>query len=152
MLKNSIEQCPEELLAKNKRIFYITYHTLIFLDYYLTIPPKDFSSQLPFTIKELNEIPRDAVDDVVPHRFYSKSELLNYLQASRDKCFNLIESLTEAKLNDRFIEEPEQGGRNYSITEILLYNMRHVQHHTAQLNLFLKQAGIEPPKWISRAK
>ena len=33
----------------------------------------------------------------------------------------------------------------------ILYNMRHVQHHAAQLNLLLKQGGGESPGWVSRA-
>jgi uncharacterized damage-inducible protein DinB len=35
---------------------------------------------------------------------------------------------------------------------LLLYNMRHVQHHTAQLNLLLRQRGIIPPNWVSEKK
>jgi uncharacterized damage-inducible protein DinB len=32
--------------------------------------------------------------------------------------------------------------------ELLLYNLRHVQHHTAQLNLLIRQAGGEPAPWV----
>ena len=152
MLKNAITLCPEDFLNSNKKLFFITYHSLIFLDYYITIPPKNFSSPLPFTIKEPDQIPEDAIDDIIPDRFYSKNELLDYLQVSREKCYKLIAGLTEEKINDRFIEEPEQGGRNYSILEILLYNMRHIQHHAAQLNLLLRQGINNAPGWVSRAE
>lgn len=150
-LENAISLCPDELLELNKRLFYTIYHTLIFLDYYMTIPPKDFSSPLPFTLKEPDEIPEEALDDIVPDRFYTKKELLDYLQASRTKGYNLISNLTEEKLAERFTEE-EEGGKDYPFLEILMYNMRHVQHHAAQLNLMLRKAIGDAPKWVRRAK
>jgi hypothetical protein len=148
MLKNAITLWPEEYWNSRKRFFYISYHCLIFLDYYLTIPPKNFSSPLPFSISESGNFPEDAVDDLIPDRVYSKKELLDYLQTSREKCHRLIEGLTEEKLKERWIEDP--GTMNYSFLEILLYNMRHVQHHAAQLNLLLRQGINNAPDWVAR--
>ena len=39
---------------------------------------------------------------------------------------------------------------NYSVLEILLYNMRHVQHHVAQLNLLLRQDINDAPTWVTQ--
>ncbi len=40
-----------------------------------------------------------------------------------------------------------------SFLELLLYNMRHVQEHAAQLNLFLGQNAIDRASdWVPRAK
>jgi uncharacterized damage-inducible protein DinB len=39
-----------------------------------------------------------------------------------------------------------------SHAELLLYNMRHVQHHTAQLNLMLRQETGSAPRWVKWAK
>jgi len=150
MLKNAITAWPEENWDTNKRFFYMAYHTLVFLDYYLTIPYKSFTSPLPFTFTEPANMPADAIDDVIPNRIYSKTELLNYLQASREKCRILLTGLTEEKLNERWVEDFE-GGMNYSSLEILLYNMRHVQHHSAQLNLLLRQRTDNAPGWVARA-
>lgn len=150
MLKNAIMLWPEDYWDKRKKFFYISYHCLIFLDYYLTIPAPEFTSPLPFTIAEPNNITSDAVDDLIPDRIYSKAELLNYLQSSRTKCHQLIADLTEEKLTERWIEA--SGDMNYSILEILLYNMRHVQHHAAQLNLLLRQGINNAPDWVSRAE
>ncbi len=36
--------------------------------------------------------------------------------------------------------------------EQLLYNMRHVQGHAAQLNLLLGQKGVSSPDWVTMAK
>jgi hypothetical protein len=150
MLKNAIALFPDDYWNDNKKLFYITYHALIFLDYYLTIPPKNFSAGLPFTITEPDNQPEDAIDDIIPNRIYSKNELLEYLQSSRNKCHQLISDLTKEKLAERWIEE--EGTRNYSFLELLLYNMRHVQHHAAQLNLLLRQGIDNAPRWVSRAE
>ena len=34
--------------------------------------------------------------------------------------------------------------------ELLLYNMRHVQHHAAQLNLLLRQTEHKGSRWVKR--
>jgi uncharacterized damage-inducible protein DinB len=34
--------------------------------------------------------------------------------------------------------------------ELLLYNMRHVQHHAAQLNMRLRQTIDSAPDWVSK--
>lgn len=156
MLKNAILQCPGDYGHRNRRFFYVTYHCLVFLDYYLTIPPGTFAAPLPYTIRSQGEIPAEAVDDIVPERIYTKEELLEYVEWSRNKCRQLIAGLTDEKLNGRWIETPDElappGTMQYSVLEILLYNLRHVQHHTAQLNLLLRQAGYQAPRWVLQAK
>lgn len=150
MLGNAISVVDEEF-NENKRFFYVAYHSLVFLDYYLTIPPDNFSSPLPFTTNDDAIVPPEAVDDVLPNRMYTKKEMLDYLQSSRRKALALISSLTEEKLKERFIEDHGEGSMNYSILEIVLYNMRHVQHHTAQLNMMLRQEKGSAPEWVFRA-
>ena len=151
MLKNAIAMWPEEKWNTEKKFFYNAYHCLVFLEYYLTIPwKKNFSPSLSFTTADPDNLPADAIDDMIPDRVYSKNELLAYLQSSREKCHALIAGLTEKKLADRWIEE--DGNRNYSVLELLIYNMRHVQHHAAQLNLLLRQRTNAAPRWVSRAK
>ena len=152
MLENVIVISPEDFLHENKQFFYIIFHNLIFLDYYMTVPPKDFIPKLPFTIKEADEIPQEAIDDLIPDRIFSKTELLDYLKHCREKGYQFIHSLTEDKLNDRFIEDLDTDAMDYPVLEILLYNMRHVQHHTGQLNLLLRQNVHQSPKWVFRAK
>lgn len=150
MLKNAIDACPDEYWNSDKRFFYMAYHTLVFLDYYLTIPAQPLSSPLSFTLTEPAEIPPDAIDDIVPNKIYSKAELLSYLLQSRHKCRQTIAGLTEEKLSERWIEA--DGHRNYAVLELLMFNMRHVQHHTAQLNLLLRQGVNDAPGWVSRAE
>ena len=108
---------------------------------------QEFSSSLPFT--ESGIIPPDGIDDLVPNRIYSKQELLDYLKRCREKCRNVISNLTEEKLRERWIQV--SWNKNYSVLELLLYNMRHVQHHAAQLNMLLRREINNAPRWVSRA-
>lgn len=142
MLENALIACPDELWNTPSKFWYNGYHTLFWLDYYLSGDPKSFLPPPPFTLSEFDH------EGALPDRVYSKVELLVYLAFGRQKCHDLIAGLTAADASRRFINEK----RNYSITEILLYNMRHVQHHAAQLNLLLRQGMKEPPRWVSRAK
>ena len=156
MLENAIRLSPEEYWNANKKLFYHAYHCLVFLDYYLTIPPTGFSPALPFTITEPGNIAADALDDLGPDKIYSKEELLDYLRYCHEKCRTLIASLTEEEMGRRWIEAPDAIGSpttvNFSVFEILLYNMRHVQHHAAQLNLHLRQGINKSPGWVSSTK
>lgn len=159
MLKNAIIACPDELWKNEKRFFYLSYHTVIFLDYYSTNPVKNFQPGLPYTIINQDSLPEDAVDDVIPDLFYSKEEFLACLSSVRGKCKNLVTLQPAQLLQERWItaDEINMHGlcppivENYSVLEILFYNFRHVQHHVAQLNFILRQeAGIASP-WISHA-
>lgn len=151
MLINVVSSCPDNYFVTHKRFYYIAFHSTIFLDYYLTIPPKDFLPLLLFTQKEENERPKEAIDDLVPDKMYSKEEILDYLRKSREKCKQLIESLTDETLHERFKEGDEPSDMDYPILEILLYNLRHTQHHTAQLNLLLRQDVDKHMEWSFRA-
>ena len=84
----------------------------------------------------------------LPDRVYSKSELLSYLQHNRQKCHNIISSMTDEVANSRWINEY----KDFSVFEITLYNMRHVQHHAAQLNLLLRQEINNAPSWVGQTK
>jgi hypothetical protein len=148
MLKNAIEMWPDNRWQTDKKFFYVAYHVTVFLDYYLTNPPEAFSPGLAFTITEPDHAPPEALDDVVPDRIYSKTELLEYLHVCREKCRQLIANLTDEKISERWIED--SGDMNYSVLEILLYNMRHVQHHAAQLNMLLRKELNDAPRWVAR--
>lgn len=150
MLQNAIRQWPDGEWETDKRFFYIAYHTLIFLDYYLTDPGIKFSPKLSFTLTDVDARPAESLDDVIPDRIYSKTELLDYGELLRWKCKSTISLLSNDRLGDRWIEK--DGDMNYGQLEILLYNMRHVQHHAAQLNMLLRYKIHGAPKWIGRAE
>ena len=76
--------------------------------------------------------------------------MLSYLETSRERCRQLIAGLTPEKIAERWIEI--ESDKNLPVLELLLYNMRHVQHHAAQLNLLLRQKINDAPGWVGQAK
>lgn len=142
MLQNAIEMCPNERWDAPSNFWYITYHTLFFTDYYSTLKADEFQPPAPFTLSEFDPTGK------MPDRVYSKEEMLNYLKYGRDKSRKLILNLTEKTAAMRFVNEY----KNYSILETIIYNMRHIQHHAAQLNLLLRQNINDAPRWVSQVR
>ncbi|MHC4945238.1 MAG: DinB family protein [Planctomycetota bacterium] len=144
-LEQALVACPEELWGDRSRrpeYWYTVYHTLFWLDLYLFGPAEGFEPPAPFGLEELDPA------GVLPERVYSKEELLNYLEHGRKKCWITIETLPEEKAQQRF----KYAWGEASFAELLLYNMRHVQHHAAQLNLILRQGIDAAPRWVAKAK
>lgn len=151
MLTNVIQNCPDNYWITNKRFYYVAYHSVVLLDYYLSIPPSDFSPMLPFSLTEKEQRPPESVGDMIPDKIYTKEELINYLQASRVKCKQLIDGLADTdNLHLRFSEGNQEGDMDYPVLEILLYNMRHTQHHTGQLHLMMRQDLDKHMHWAFR--
>jgi hypothetical protein len=145
MLENAIIACPDKIWGDRidyYEFWYITYHTLFYLDCYLSVSDKEFTPPSPFTIDELDE------RGLLPDRIYSKQELLNYLNHGREKCRTRIASLTEEHANEKCGFE----WLDLSFGEVLLYNMRHVQHHAAQLNLMISRSVGSAPRWVKKTK
>lgn len=142
MLKNAIELCPESLWDTEVQFGYNAFHCVFFLDYYLTLNPTGFAPPEPFSLSEF--------EDRMPERTYTKEEVLDYLQFCRKKCKNLIGTMTTEIYNSDW--ENESKTMRYNVVEILLYNMRHVQHHAAQMNLILRKNINNAPKWVRHAK
>jgi len=148
MLENALLACPDEVWSDPARrsgeqeFWYLTYHTLFFLDYYLSESADGFAPPAPFTLAELDPA------GILPERVYTKDELLTYLEHGRTKCRTVIEALTDQSASQRCgFERPD-----VSVAELLLYVMRHVQHHAAQLNLILRQETDSAPRWVGKTK
>ncbi len=143
MLENAITACPDALwsdLEQQPEYWYLAYHTLFFLDYYLSETADGFAPPAPFTLEELDPA------GVLPERPFTKDELLRYLEHGREKARRLIETLTDETAREvrTFVS------RERTVLEWLLISMRHVQHHTAQLNLILRQQTDSAPRWVGR--
>jgi hypothetical protein len=127
--------------AAYSEVWNVAFHTLFWLDLYLSGAVEGFSPPHPFGLEELD--PRGAL----PPRPYAKQELLGYLGHCRRKCRRTLEAISD-----------ETPGRictfswgSMPFVELQLYNMRHVQEHTGQLNLFLGQQLGWDPGWIGQA-
>lgn len=151
MLENALRACPDSLwharLSNDHTLppefsefWYVAYHTLFWLDLYLSGSQDGFAPPAPFTLAELDPA------GLLPERPYTRDELLAYLEHGRRKCRATIESLTDDHARRPCIFS---WGEVYFL-ELLLDNMRHVQEHGAQLNLVLGQKiGFAPP-WVTR--
>jgi hypothetical protein len=151
MLGNALRACPDDLwhvrLSNDRTLppefsefWYVAYHTLFWLDLYLSGSLDGFTPPAPFTLAELDPA------GVLPERPYTRDELFIYLGHGRRKCRATIEALSDERA--RQICSFSWG--EVCFLELLLYNMRHVQEHGAQLNLVLGQKiGFASP-WVAR--
>lgn len=157
MLKSIVQLCSDDLWRQDQRFYYLTYHTVIFLDYYLTYPVKDFQPLLPYRLVDADNLPEGAIDDVIPVKLYTRQEVITALTYIQQKCRTLLLETTEEGLKNKWIEESEIDMHglcpslvvNYSITEILFYNLRHLQHHVGQLNYMLRQKIDKAADWVA---
>ncbi len=137
MLENALDKCPDTLWDDENKFWYNAYHCIFFTDYDLSTDPGNFHPPEPYTMSEMDP------SGVMPERTYTKDELISYVHFCREKCRNLIKQ-------DIFNMRWNNGRRNYSMTEHLMHSMRHVQHHTGQLNMMLGKIDHSLPKWVSK--
>lgn len=155
MFGDTLRDCPADLWEKPlwaekpkngmpagfSSFWYLSYHTLFWLDLYLTGAEEGFEPPAPFDLTEMEE------DGPLP-RVYSLTELLDYLAYCRNRCQATIRALT-----------PEQAQRlcrfswgELSFAELQIYSLRHVQEHGAQLRLFLGQQAGRYAEWEPKAR
>ncbi|MGK0157425.1 MAG: hypothetical protein ACI9SE_004405 [Neolewinella sp.] len=137
----SAEGQPSDAAVLRQEPWYLAFHTIFWLDLYLSENAGSYVPPAPFTRDELEP-------DLLPARAYSKNELFDWLQ----QCATAFEQRLASCATDEGMQRAchLQWGE-MTAGELLLYNLRHVQHHTAQLNLLIRQAGAEPSRWVMRA-
>lgn len=133
---------PEDWYEAWYEPWYLVYHTLFWLDFYLHGSEEGFAPPTPFGLEELDPA------GLMPERVYGKAELQTYLRHCRQKCQTTIESLSDEAARKTY----SFGWGEMSFGELLLYNMRHVHHHTGQLNMILRQKTDSAPRWVAKAK
>ncbi len=141
----ALRNCPDELWEKRlwadepdqwvaagfSAYWYLCYHTLFWLDLYLTGAEEGFMPPEPFDLVEME------ANEVLP-RTYSREELLGYLQTCRQRCQDTVTTLSTEQAY-RVCRFP---WGEVPFAELMLYTMRHVQEHAAQLHFFLGQHGV----------
>lgn len=152
-LEHTVTACPDRLWHHpmwdtrdmppvRSQVWYVAYHTLFWLDLYLTGSEDGFVPPAPFALIEQDD------DGPLPERAYRKDELLGYLRDCRQRCKQTIQALTDADIHCRCWFP--WGEPTY--VELLIYNLRHVQEHAGQINLTLGQHGVataDYPTWCS---
>jgi hypothetical protein len=163
-LENALVACPASLWSARvwsappgrpfppwippefSEFWYLAYHTLFWLDVYLSgAREEDFTPPAPFIWTEGDPA-------VSPERPYTKEELRSYLAALRRTCRATLSALTEERAHQPISHYGWTRGQDVSFLELQMLNMRHVQEHAAQLSLFLGQHAIpdEALGWVAR--
>jgi hypothetical protein len=154
-LGDALRDCPDELWEKKlwedqpeqwvaagfSTFWYLGYHTLFWLDLYLTGAEEGFAPPAPFDLVEMQ------AGELLP-RTYTRAELLGYLAYCRQKCQATLGALSteQASRVCRF------SWGELPFAELQLYNLRHVQEHAAQLHMFLGQQAEASTTWVSQAR
>jgi hypothetical protein len=146
MFGDAIRLCPEHLWTavlwkdaedvRYGQVWFIAYHTLFWVDLYLTGSSEGFAPPPPFIRGKLPDLP------------YTQEQILAYLGECRMKCQSTLEALTDEKAQQRCVFKWMEPG----FLELQLYAMRHVQEHAGQLSLFLGQHDVEGFDWVSSAR
>lgn len=152
---DALRNCPDELWEKQlwadtpdqwvapgfSAFWYLCYHTLFWLDLYLTGAEEGFAPPPPFDLVEME------ANETLP-RTFTRAELLHYLETCRQSCRDTITTLTDQQANRlcRF------AWGEVTFLELQLYSMRHVQEHAAQLHLFLGQHAGRSSDWVAQAE
>src|SRR3954463_3327328 len=142
MFDDCVRKCPEahwDALVAKYPFWQVAYHTLCFVDLYLT---KNNDS---FAFRDLHPARELELTAEYPSRRFEKSEIERYVTICREKAAVEIGAETELTLAGTsgfdWLKFPR--------AEMHLYNMRHIMHHTGQLGACLRRlnAGIDP-HWV----
>jgi uncharacterized damage-inducible protein DinB len=144
-LRNAIEACTDETwraACGTGEIWRAAFHATFFLDLYSGDLGNEYAPPAPFDRSELQE-------NGVPERVYAQGEVLAFLEHARANARARIAAFTDADA-ERPATIDWLARRGITNAEAVLYNLRHVQHHAAQINLVLRQAADHGAAWVSR--
>jgi len=145
MLKQCLDRCPDELwqsTVAEMTVQQIAYHTLFFVDFYLT------TSEHAFSLRELHQDGGDEREDGICAGL-GKSSALEYLGICLEKLRSTIASETYESLRG----PSGFSWLTFTRAEMHIYNLRHVQHHTGQLSSHLRRLvpeyrGHQNLRWV----
>ncbi len=143
MLKQCIAACPPEQWEgkiANDTFRQVAYHTLFFVDLYLTADESEFA------LRELHHRGGDEREPTASAGL-SKDDTLAYLAICRQKAIDMLAAETEASL-----QGPSGFSyRRFSRCELHMTNLRHIQHHVGQMSAYLRRVepSLSDPKALS---
>jgi hypothetical protein len=120
------------------------FHTLFFADYYLCPEEASFREQ-PFHRDNASFFGGyEQLLDQEPTSLYEREPIKAYVNYCRDKATGVIatESTGSLAAPCRFPR------KSFTRCELHVYNIRHIQHHAAQLTLRLRLDGTVDVPWV----
>ena len=146
-LQTCMDMCPDS--AWNTRVCsypfcQVSFHTVFFADYYLEPDEESFREQ-PFH-RENKDFFADyeQLEDREPISVYERAPINAYLQHCREKASRVI----AAETADTLIAPTGFQRREFSRAELYVYNIRHIQHHSAQMSLRLRIDAAMNVPWV----
>ena len=135
MLRDAVEQCPdvEWLSRDHKNAFWqVAYHVLFFAHLYLQ------QNETTFVLWSQHH----GDDDGTRGEPYSKAQVLEY--------WSFVDHAVDGAVDLLDLESPESGFSWYTMSKLehQLVNIRHVQHHSAQLADRLRSAADIGITWV----
>lgn len=141
MLRQTVERCPDslwEVPTATRPFWHISYHVLFYTHLYLAPTDADFTpwahhrpnynylGETPWSDHRMEEITQP----------YTKDEILAYLSFCENEVITRVRNIDPAAPSG-FDWLP------FNKLELMLYNLRHLQHHTGELGERLGQQGIQ---------
>ena len=153
MLHEAIQKCPDDVWSSHDHLnafWQIAYHTLFFAQLYLLPNEAAFrpwkhhqaANQNPDGIAG----PPDPASSLplIPDP-YTKAQVLEY--------WKICDQMVDAAVDDLDLDSPDCGFPWYHMSKLehQLVNLRHIQHHSAQLADRLRSAADVGIKWVGKA-
>jgi hypothetical protein len=140
MLNECIQKCPHEHWEgkiANDTIRQVAYHTLFYVDLYLS------PGEEAFQLRDCHHRGGDERSSTSASTGLAKDESLSYLAICRQKALDTLACETPESLQ----RESGFSWLPFSRGELHLYNIRHVQHHTGQLSAYLRRIVQDDERW-----
>lgn len=144
-LSAGVRLCPDALWLDATRtppVWGYVHHAAFWLDVSLSGSVEAYTPPDGIGLEELDP------EGVLPATPLSRERALEWLGKSRAKTRAVVLGLTEA----RSAEPCTFTWGSMPFGELLLYNLRHVQHHAGQLNWILRQEIDDAPRWSFAAR
>ena len=150
MLRKAVETCSDDLWdgSVGRHPFWlIAYHAMYYTDLYLVGNLESF--ERPEFGREneqyMGKLPFPPHDTIEPGEPYTKEQLLNF----ETRCRQRVDEVIPAETPESLAAPVDLEWIPFSRFELHLYNIRHIQHHVAQLSLELKFQTGTGVDWIS---
>jgi hypothetical protein len=146
-LAHCVDRCPDtnwNAPVAKYTFSQVVYHTLFFADFYLGRDEQSFFDQEFHKKNKDLFADYEQLKDQEPTLTYSCAQIRLYGDFCRGKALSVVDNETEASL----CIPAKFERRDFTRAELHVYNIRHLQHHAAQLILRLRcDANVDVP-WI----
>ncbi|MCK5470444.1 MAG: DinB family protein [Cyclobacteriaceae bacterium] len=138
MIEKVIESCSKTIWAQRNidpPIWQQVYHVLYGIDYWFS------ESKESFVPPEFNEDVNSVLGEE-SKGFIEQEDMIGYLRHVEDKTGYFISNLTESEFT-----APSKHYHKWTNLDVIIEQVRHLQHHLGYLNRVLLKCKIKPVEW-----